>query len=187
MREHGYTLVLCSSDEDAEIERASVDSLARRRVEGLLLMSVADDHAYLSTRPMLDVPIVALDRPINDLPIDTVVVENRAGAYEATKHLIWHGHRRIACVGVNTHNHASVERYEGYLTAILARWNSRRSRCTGIPRRLRSTCASSASCLSQTTADRNLFDQQHCHREPAPCVRERRCACAGRCGDYRIR
>lgn len=118
VRERGYTLVLCSSDGDAAVERASVDSLARRRVEGLLLISTAEDHAYLRTRPMMDVPIVALDRPIADLAIDTVLVENRAGAYEATKHLIWHGHRRVACVGVNLNNHTSVERHEGYRAAM---------------------------------------------------------------------
>ena len=47
------------------------------------------------------VPIVTLDRPAPDSRFDSVVVNNRAGACAGVTHLIEHGHRHIAFLGLS--------------------------------------------------------------------------------------
>ena len=118
-RERGYALILCASDEDAEIERAYIGLLTQRRVDGLLLVPAADGHEYLREEQAAGLPVVTLDRPADGIPTDTVVVRNRAGAREATTHLIRvHGHRRIAFVGAGEHLYTTRKRLEGYREAL---------------------------------------------------------------------
>lgn len=117
-RRQGYAVILCASDEDAETERAYVELLTQRRVDGLLLVPAADGHEYLKKEQEAGLPIVALDRPAGGLSTDVVVVQNRLGAREATRHLIQHGHRRIACIGVGEHLYTAGMRLRGYREAL---------------------------------------------------------------------
>ncbi len=119
-RAHGYAVILCDSDEQIEIERQQVNLLARRRVDGLLLVPAANGHAYLADEQLAAMPVVALDRPIPGIPTDVVVVRNRRGAREATEHLIGHGHRRIAYIGAGEGLYTTRERRAGYREALKA-------------------------------------------------------------------
>jgi LacI family transcriptional regulator len=67
-----------------------------------------------------DVPIVALDRPLEGAIADEVVVENLGGAQTAVNHLIEHGHKRIACVGYDKTSYAIGHRILGYTEAMRA-------------------------------------------------------------------
>ena len=64
--------------------------------------------------------MVAFDRPAEGVQADTVLVKNRAGTREATEHLIWHGHERIAFVGDVRHFYTARKRLEGYKEALKA-------------------------------------------------------------------
>ena len=113
-RAHGYAVMLCASSEDPEIERSYVEVLNRRRVDGLLLVPAADGHEYLAAQQAAGTPVVALDRPIEGLETDLVLVENRVGTREVIDHLIGHGHQRIAFVGDKEHVYTTRKRLEGY-------------------------------------------------------------------------
>lgn len=63
---------------------------------------------------------MAFDRPLADMDLDAVVVENRAGAEQATQHLIDHGHKRIACVGYDEEAYTIQERIAGFESRMLA-------------------------------------------------------------------
>jgi len=118
-RSHGYAVFLCASAEDVEVEREYVGLLARRRVDGLLLVPAADGHEHLREEQDAGLPIVALDRPAEGLSADTVIVKNRTGAREATQHLIRvHGHERIAFVGADEHQYTTRMRLDGYREAL---------------------------------------------------------------------
>lgn len=117
-RDRGYTVVLCASSEDAGIEREYVELLARRRVDGLLLVPAADGHEYLRALQAAGTPVVALDRPVEGLATDLVLVQNRAGTRKAIEHLVGHGHRRIAFIGAERHLYTTRKRLEGYREAM---------------------------------------------------------------------
>jgi DNA-binding LacI/PurR family transcriptional regulator len=113
-----YSLLLCNSDEDPARESLYVDVLQAERVAGIVI-SPADENST-SCEPLLrnDVPIVAMDRRLRSFDVDTVLVDNVKGAYQATSHLIRLGHRRIGLIGGPTRITTGRERLEGYEKAL---------------------------------------------------------------------
>jgi LacI family transcriptional regulator len=98
-RRHGYEVVLVNTDEDAESERTAVRVLLERQVDGLVVSSgprVGAEH--LRAAMGSGTPVVLLDRRIPGLPADSVGIDNRAAAREATERLLVLGHRRIALI-----------------------------------------------------------------------------------------
>ncbi len=113
-RESGYLVWLAASNEDPAIEAAQVEMMTHHPVDGILLVPADCRETYLKAACTGAIPVVAMDRPIEVAPTDSVEVENRAGARMAVEHLIGHGRRRIACVATNTHLRTIKERVAGY-------------------------------------------------------------------------
>ena len=123
VRGHGYTLVLANSDEDIDAELAHLKSFSAGRVDGLILASagrkdLARIGRTLATFDRLGIPVVLIVRELDDLPYDTIVLDNEAGAYRATRHALEHGHRRIAIISSQPHTSASRQRIQGYRRAL---------------------------------------------------------------------
>lgn len=119
-RTHGVSVLTGSVNEDAASERTLVRDLIERRVDGLIIMPASDDHSYLAPEQRAGTPIVFVDRPPQLLRADVVVTGNRIGSAAALRHLLAHGHRRIAFLGDLHRIHTMRLRYEGYREALLA-------------------------------------------------------------------
>lgn len=94
-RRREYTLISSSTDEDPARESFYVESLLRRKVDGVI---VAPTFEGLTTlQPLIDhgIPLVIVDRYIEGVQVDSVVSDNEVGALEAVSHLINLGHQRI--------------------------------------------------------------------------------------------
>ena len=117
-QELGYTVVLCNSDESAEREAACLTALESRAVDGVLLASagVADEH--LSRLVRAGFPIVLVDRDLPELGAPAVVLDNEGAAYNAVRHLIAGGHRRIAMLSGRASISTTTERVAGYRRAL---------------------------------------------------------------------
>ncbi|MGF1473013.1 MAG: LacI family DNA-binding transcriptional regulator [Rubrobacteraceae bacterium] len=118
--QHGYALILCDSHADLETEGGYIELLMQRQIDGLLLVPAHGNNVHLKTEQQAGLPVVAFDRPAEGVQADTVLVQNRAGAYKATEHLIWHGHERIAFIGDVRHFYTARKRLEGYNEALEA-------------------------------------------------------------------
>ncbi|MDI6098051.1 LacI family DNA-binding transcriptional regulator [Actinoplanes sp. NEAU-A12] len=117
-RAHGVQVLTGSLDEDPERERELARAFTMRRADGLIIAPVSSDQSYLATEIQADTPVVFVDRPGHGIPADTVLSTNVIGATEATRHLIAHGHRRIAYLGDYTRISTARHRQEGYLAAL---------------------------------------------------------------------
>lgn len=117
-REHGMFVVIASAGYAPENEQLVVSGLANRRVAGLIITPTAGDHSYLHYE-RVRCPVVFVDRPPIQYDSDTVLVDNEGGARMATKHLIAHGHRRIAFVGDRLHVYTTRLRYQGFRAAMV--------------------------------------------------------------------
>jgi LacI family transcriptional regulator len=111
-------IVASSLDEEPERERALVEGLVRRRVDGLLLMPATERQEYLADDLRSGLPVVFVDRQPNGVDTDSVTVDNDLGARLAVNHLIAHGHRRIALLGDMMSIQTARARHEGYLSAL---------------------------------------------------------------------
>ena len=114
-----HCVVLAASlDEEPERERALVSDLVARRVDGLILMPATLEQAYLASEVRAGLPTVFVDRPPHGVDADSVVIDNRRGAREATRHLLGGGHVRIAALGDLPTIHTAIERMRGYESAL---------------------------------------------------------------------
>jgi LacI family transcriptional regulator len=113
-RERGVGLLAGSLDENPERERELAASLVARRVDGLIIAPAGRDHSYLRDEQEMGVAVVFVDRPPALLPADSVRADDRHGAIMAVRHLIDHGHRRIAFLGDLTSIATAQDRYAGY-------------------------------------------------------------------------
>jgi len=119
-RELGVAVFAASMDEDPERERELVATFSSRRVDALIIAPTATEHAYLASEVRNGIAVVFVDRPPLGIDADCVVTDNRAGASAGTRHLIEHGHRRIAFIGDYASIVTANERYQGYVDAMAA-------------------------------------------------------------------
>ena len=115
----GYSLVLCNSDDEQAKEREYVDVALQERVAGVLLSPTGN----AGTAELLEqhtIPVVAVDRPLPEGRSDTVLLNNRPAAEEATLHLAERGYRRIGCLPGPSGVLTADERLAGYRDGLRA-------------------------------------------------------------------
>ena len=115
---HNYSLILGNTDEDPEKEKKYLQLLESKQADGLIIAVTARSHEYLQSLPIQHLALVSIDRSLFDLGIDTVMVDNRAGARKAIEHLIALGHRRIGLVTGIRGIAPTEERLLGYTEAL---------------------------------------------------------------------
>lgn len=116
----GYHVVIFQSHESYEREVANTNYLVSRKVDGLLisLSSVTTNLFHFQDLMERGLPIVFLDRVPNAIETHKVVVDNFAGSYEATEHLIKTGRKRIAHLTSPIYLSITTERLAGYKQAL---------------------------------------------------------------------
>jgi LacI family transcriptional regulator len=117
-RSVGVAVLSASLDDESEREAAMATDLVSRRVDGLIVMPTSADQSYLLTEIRAGLPVVAVDRPAQGVHVDTVVVDNLAGARTAVNHLIARGHTRIACLTDRQAIWTARQRLQGYREAL---------------------------------------------------------------------
>jgi LacI family transcriptional regulator len=115
---HGYQTLVVATGRSVALEEAQLESIQRHRVAGLIIVPSGSDGRQLKMLQDSGIPVVALDRPVSGLQADAVLVENREGAEQGVRHLIEHGHKKIACVGFDSGSYTVSERIEGYKLAM---------------------------------------------------------------------
>jgi LacI family transcriptional regulator len=115
---HNYQTVVVATGKSAAVEEAQLESIQKHQIAGLLIVTSGSDGRRLQMLQDSGIPVVALDRPVAGLQADAVLVENREGAEHGVRHLIEHGHKRIACVGFESGSYTVHERIEGYKNAM---------------------------------------------------------------------
>ena len=119
LREHGYVLMISSSEENATIERQEIAHMLARRVDALLLASVQSDAAEFKMLEQHKTPVILLDRRVPGLTANFVGVDDEDTGRLATDHLIAQGCQRIAHIRgpeVST----AIGRVAGYQKSLAA-------------------------------------------------------------------
>ena len=120
-RANDSLLIVTTTQNDAATELESLNVMIRHRTDGLLIVPAASHGSAL--RDLLKrtaVPMVAIDRPMENSTIPSVVANNYDGARIATKHLIEHGYKRILCLTGESDLYTIGERIRGYRDTVEA-------------------------------------------------------------------
>lgn len=116
-RKLGYSIILCDSEENTEIEENLVQLMLDRKVDGLIISPVGLEVSHLINIQQRKIPIVLLDRYFPDLNIPFVTSDNYQGSLEAITMLIENGHKRIACIQGLKNTSPNNDRVKGYIDA----------------------------------------------------------------------
>jgi LacI family transcriptional regulator len=119
-KEKDYSILIFQSNEQIAFEKEGVETFLRSRVDGVLV-SIAKESANLDHFLEIKkrrVPLVLFDRASDSLGVPSVVVDDYAGAFKATQHLIDQGCRRIAHIGGQQHVPIFKQRLQGFADAL---------------------------------------------------------------------
>ncbi len=121
LRESGYqTLIACYSAQHG-LERDKLRFLISNGIDGLIYVpeDLSAEEFYELTANS-GIPVVQMDRMIQGVASDTVLVDNSEAVFKAVTILIERGHRRIALVSGPKSVFSAKERQVGYLRALAA-------------------------------------------------------------------
>ncbi len=124
----GCGVTVFNTQGDAEAERNAVERFLRQRVEAILFTTVTDDE-NVRLAAAAGVPVVQVER-VGLTPTHAVSVDNYAGSFEATAHLIALGHRSIAFIGVDP-DRPVIGEPQPALTGVTRRSEIERERLAG--------------------------------------------------------
>jgi LacI family transcriptional regulator len=113
-------VIAASSDNDPDREQIMVDAFTRRRVDGMILNTITEDQGYLHVEREQGTPLMFVDRPPTGLLADAVITNYYEATIDATRHLINHGHRKIAYLGVEPVTPTAQGRQRGFADAMAA-------------------------------------------------------------------
>jgi LacI family transcriptional regulator len=117
-KEHGYSVIITTSNEDPATEYAEAEQMLQRHVDGLVAIPAPNRESRISRALFGKTPVVIFDRPVSDPALDVVLVQNSAGARHMVEHLIEHGHKRIAFMGLSRNLFTINARFLGYRRAM---------------------------------------------------------------------
>lgn len=119
LREHGYHSLICCYSANHSLERDKLQYLISVGVDGLVY--IPEDlsaEEYYELTANCNIPLVQLDRMIQGVLSDTVLVNNADAVYAATTELISRGHRRIGLISGPKSVFSAKERQVGFLRAL---------------------------------------------------------------------
>ena len=117
--ENGYSVVICSTEENIEKERQQIRMLRERKVDGLIISSSQDNADFFNKLVDTGLPHVLIDRTFNGMKSPNVSVDNFGGARMAARHLITQGINRIAMISITPEHISSVhDRVNGFQSAL---------------------------------------------------------------------
>ncbi|GMA31814.1 LacI family DNA-binding transcriptional regulator [Litorihabitans aurantiacus] len=99
VREHGLLLSVASSGEEPEREWELARHLAEHQSKAIVVASAMPDHEPYAGLVAAGTPVTFVDRRARGVASDSVVFADVEGGRLAARHLLRHGHRRIAFIG----------------------------------------------------------------------------------------
>lgn len=114
--EFGIDLILYGVNNPAEVEYYLRRSMHGGRVDGVMFFSMALPETYVHKFEEMKLPLVVVDAYHDHF--DSLLVKNKEGAMQATRHLLSLGHRNIAMINASLDTVPARERLEGYKAAL---------------------------------------------------------------------
>ena len=116
--EHGYSVILCNTDNNLDKESLYTNVLVEKQVDGILFVAAGLSAENIHALQRRGMPLVIVDRQVTGVQVDSVLTDNMRGGWLATQHLIELGHRRIGCIVGPSDLTPSAARVTGYQQSL---------------------------------------------------------------------
>lgn len=116
--DNNYTVIFGSSDENPKKSERLIETLLNRQVDGLIIAPPENSEPQIRYLIEQDIPFVLIDRYFPAIKTNYVAIDNYTAAYEAVKHFIDIGRKKIGMITFGSSIFTINERTQGYLSAI---------------------------------------------------------------------
>ncbi|AXU97089.1 LacI family DNA-binding transcriptional regulator [Erwinia persicina] len=94
-RAHGFTLLMCNTNNEVDLEKHYLNLLNSYQVEGIVVNAVGMREEALNQLQQSLLPMTLIDRKIPEFECDVVGLDNHAAAVLSTEHLLEQGYRAL--------------------------------------------------------------------------------------------
>ena len=117
-QERGYSMLMAASQRDPERERAIVQDMRERHVDGLIICSAS--FSVEQRRKLLEygIPIVMVNNQAAEEYRYSIYHDDVDGSRQVTRYLIELGHQRIAYLGNSLSGRTTLDRLNGFRQEI---------------------------------------------------------------------
>jgi len=117
-QERGYSMLMAASQRDPERERAIVQDMRERHVDGLIICSAS--FSAEQRRKLLEygIPIVMVNNQAAEEYRYSIYHDDVDGSRQVTRYLIELGHQRIAYLGNSLSGRTTLDRLNGFRQEI---------------------------------------------------------------------
>jgi LacI family transcriptional regulator, kdg operon repressor len=118
--EHNFHVIICNADDNPEKEKKYIEMLRAKQVDGIIAVPTGGNVALYQDLVKENYPIVFIDRLMNGVKIDTVLLDNEKASFLAVEALIKHGYSEIAMMSppLDPYMTPREERLNGYKKAL---------------------------------------------------------------------
>jgi len=116
--QHNFNLILGNHHDNPDIEERFIDSLIRRSVDGIIFSRVSDESRVLKILHHRKIPIVVIDRALEDESVPSVIVNNSRAGELVAEHLASLGHKQIVCITGPMNISLCRERVKGFTQVL---------------------------------------------------------------------
>jgi len=115
---NGYNVFFSSTENNDNTARELISKMKKSSVDGYIItptVGIKDEIVKLKKE---NVPFVLLDRFIQDVETNYVVVDNYNGAFDLTKHLLGNGYSKIGYISIFSEMTQMKDRERGFSSAL---------------------------------------------------------------------
>jgi len=116
-RKHAYTTLLGDSENNVKVEEDLMHMIFQHRASGIILTPV-QEHLDWFEQSKYDIPLCLVDRKLDGIDCDGVLIDNQSGSYDATELFIQSAHKKIGIITGPLDSTPGKERFVGYCKCL---------------------------------------------------------------------
>jgi LacI family transcriptional regulator len=118
LEENNYSIILSDYQNDNKRLEKKLEFMKSRSVDGVVIFHLEENLPILTKMKEQKIAIVAVDAPIKNLKVDTVLVDNYQASFKAVDTLFELGHNKIGVIAGQTGRYIGNERLNGYIDSM---------------------------------------------------------------------
>ncbi len=117
--ENDYEFILLTTDSAKQRKMNYLQLCRLKGIEGVMISGIRTDDPYYKELAKSEIPCVVFDADLHGKNVCSLSIDNKQASYDAVKHLIDNGHKKIAMMNGVSYAVVCQDRLNGYEQAML--------------------------------------------------------------------